>query len=189
MADRPIIFSGAMVRALVDGRKTQTRRLASSPLARCTIGDRLYVRESAWIAPAGWTDSPVNPMGPHRREVAYLADDRSGYTRAAAADYKLKLRPSIHMPRWASRLTLIVEGVRFEPLQAISWNDAVCEGCAGRRGPNPEFPDEWDPSPPEEYRDLWQSLHDKPGQRWEDNPDVLVLTFRVERANIDRLPA
>ena len=54
MTDRPIIFSGSMVRALLAGRKTQTRRLASSPLARCVIGDRLYVRE-AWAPLAACT--------------------------------------------------------------------------------------------------------------------------------------
>jgi hypothetical protein len=211
MTDRPIIFSAPMVRALLDGRKRQTRRLATSPLRKCEAGDRLYVRENAWIAPPGWTDSPINPMGPHRQEVAYQANDRSGYTRAAAADYKLKLRPSIHMPRWASRLTLIVEAVRVEPLQAISEADAVAEGVE----PPPSEREDRDRSVcprcggtglhgalgnnlgymevdcrdcdthAKRYRHLWTHLHG--ADSWEVNPSVVALTFRVVRGNIDRI--
>lgn len=193
MTDRPIIFSGLMVRALLEGRKTQTRRLATSPLRKCEPGDRLWVRETCWIAPPFWTDTPVNPCGPHRQEVAYKADDRRGYTAEAATDYKLKLRPSIHMPRWASRLTLIVEAVWVETLQAISSEDAIAEGVL-----ETEFYDRAEhkvaagaPWSPEKlaYADLWQSLHAGNGFGWEDNPDVLVLTFHVHHSNIDRIAA
>lgn len=186
MTDRPIIFSAAMVQALLAGRKTQTRRLASSPLARCAAGDRLYVREA--ISCGGVFSDVV--------EVRYRASESAGYTqsveqipldRAAQAE-KLpawpKYRPSIHMPRWASRLTLIVEDVRYQPLHAITLSEICAEGLASSI---------YDFKPVQRgfaaWQSLWDSLHDEPGERWEDNPDVVALTFRVERENIDQLLA
>lgn len=183
MTDRPIMFSAPMVRALIAGTKTQTRRLATSPLARAEVGDRLWVRE-AWSIASIFTDVA---------EVRYRASARAGYTEfveqvpvdligTAKATWP-QYRPGIHMPRWASRLTLFVAGVRTEPLQSISEDDALAEGID-----RIEFPDRGDWGwPQRRYRDLWQALHDKDGQRWEDNPEVLVLTFRVERGNIDRV--
>lgn len=239
MADRPIIFSAPMVRALLDGKKSQTRRLinpqppenvtSAGVIARSgegqtdewswlsgdptdmdswgfegefktryRPGDRLYVREAAWIAPPGWTDSPANPMGPQRQEVAYRADDRSGYTASAAADYKLRLYPSIHMPRWASRLTLTVEDVRVGRLQAISEGDAMAEGVhrifpegsAADTGPN-RYTVAIDggslnaPTARDAFKMLWETLHGP--DSWAANPFVVALTFRVERGNIDTL--
>ena len=102
-----------------------------------------------------------------------------------AAPYQQGLRPSIHMPRWASRMTLTVTAARRQRLWMITEADAIAESCAGRLGPNPDFPDEWDPSPEEEFGMLWNSLHNKPGERWADNPEIVALTFTVERRNID----
>lgn len=224
--DRPIIFSAPMVRALLAGRKTQTRRLVvkdlpaearytgvhyagdepdswffNSPVGprkvpvRFEEGDRLYVREACWIAPPAWTDSPVNPTGPNRQEVAYAADDRSGYTKEAAADYKLRLRPSIHMPRWASRLTLIVEGVKVERLHDISEADALAEGIVadpvkgfwvpGVEHPIKDFPWLSRATAREMYAALWDMLHGS--GEWVRNPFVVAVTFRVVRGNIDTL--
>jgi hypothetical protein len=210
--DKGIIFSAPMVRALLDGRKTQTRRLAKvrkgltlgeliehgesrhkgpfvehwatlEQLAppRYAPGDRLYVRESAWIAPPMWTDSPVNPMGPHRQAVAYKADDRSGYTANAAADYKLRLRPSIHMPRWASRITLDVTEVRIQRLQEITEADAKAEGVLPSGWEGSDVPGHFRIA----FRDLWNTLHTKPGERWEDNPWIVAVSFGVRLGNID----
>lgn len=227
MADRPIIFSAPMVRALLDGRKTQTRRLLNpqpvvfpvdadgtlcevgllhvegDPLPRITTGrvltdqcihmmcgDRLYVREACWIASPGWTDSPINPMGPHRQEVAYVADDRSGYTAGAAKDYKIRQRPSIHMPRWASRLTLTVTEVRVQRLQDISEADAIAEGlewvAPGKWAVDRTLPIIGD-DPRVVYSELWNSLHTKPGTSWEDNPWILAISFTVAQGNIDQI--
>lgn len=189
MADRPIIFSGPMVRALLYGGKTQTRRLFNRKRPYAAVGDRLYVREAAWIAPPGWTDSPVNPMGPWRQDVAYKADDRSGYTADAAKDYNLRFRTAILMPRWASRLTLIVEQVRVERLQDISEDDARAEGMVEALGgwAVDTYGSYWGNSAVNAFRLLWDGLHDKPGERWEDNPWVNALTFRVVRENIDQI--
>lgn len=198
MTDRPIIFSGPMVRALIDGRKTQTRRLATSPLRRVEAGDRLYVRESGIYfqgRPGGAGelfrhDVPNTPEtgiywsrnngGPG---ASYNVD---GCSRASALAGNAKVRPSIHMPRWASRLTLIVEGVRVEPLQAISEADAIAEGAA-RLAHDGEGHFFEHPTGTHicGYAGLWDHLHG--AGSWDENPQVVALTFRVELGNIDRL--
>jgi hypothetical protein len=191
MVDRPIIFSGAMVRALLAGRKTQTRRLATSPLRRCQPGDRLYVRE-AWRAD-GQVDA-IKPRELSQGEPIFYELDGGIRATGCVMIETGRLRPGMHMPRWASRLTLIAEAVRIEPLQLISEADAIAEGLIWRAMleswtamPSDTWPTFTDPR--RSYAGLWQSLHTKEGQRWDDNPDVVVLTFRVERANIDQVPA
>ena len=183
MTDKPIIFSAPMVRALLAGTKTQTRRVLK-PLPRRTIffdpktavldqfqeppyapGDRLWVREAfsyelldvdrnGFMPPWYWADG--NP-------------ESGDFTRP---------KPSIHMPRWASRLTLLVTDVRVQRLQEISRGDAMEEGCPFANmadGPNPR---DW-------YRGIWNSLHG-PGA-WDANPWVAALTFTVHRQNIDQM--
>lgn len=165
-ADLPIIFSGPMVRAIIDDRKTMTRRLAwrgtmeprvgaamlpikkPSPWQRVKPGDRLFVRENIWQAspypgtlPSGEPDESTKWSS---RLVHYAADGnppncanrhygpdglRNGAF-AAPDPYAVWLqRPSIHMPRWASRLTLLVTATKIERLQEISEEDARAEGC------------------------------------------------------------
>lgn len=85
-------------------------------------------------------------------------------------------RSSIHMPRWASRITLEITNIRVERLHDITEADAVAEGCPGLLGPNPDFPDEWDPSPVEEYRDLWNTINGSGS--WDANPWVWVVEFK-----------
>jgi len=225
VADRPIIFSGPMVRALLDGRKTMTRRVLKpqppadlglvgiyapkltavfgyvTPDADCKValrympGDRLWVRE-AWRIP--YMDNIYSPsdIAAHAIEagysspwsaIEYMADGERVNWKPVFGDPG-RVRAGMHMPRWASRLTLIVKGVRVQRVQDISEQDAIAEGCPGRLGPNPDFPDEWDPSPVEEYSGLWDELNARrPGCSWSDNPWVVALTFDVVKANIDAL--
>ena len=193
-----------MVRALLDGRKTQTRRLASSPLVRCAIGDRLYVRETwntfvlsqdletSWpTSEISKTDPTKDAEGRHHIVLDYPIDGLPGTDSG-----KGPWRPSIHMPRWASRLTLVVEDVRLAPLQSISRDDSIAEGLRLSSAVIEEFwrwPEPYDAghwlSPPAAYAWLWGQLHTDEGERWEDNPEVVALTFRVVRCNIDRVPA
>lgn len=110
------------------------------------------------------------------------------------------------MPREFSRLTLVVEDVRVEPLQAISEADAVAEGIvrigaefgAGTKattwdeGPNLYTINldggNWNaPTAAEVYQTLWKHLHGE--KSWDDNPFVVAITFRVEHGNIDRIAA
>lgn len=147
MTDRPILFSAPMVRALLDGTKTQTRRLLPNPeyygcptgdcphdtQAQCNqamientaddlrfaIGDRLWVKET-WRAGECW-DHKKPSLIPARVPVGYLAASRADGPNG-------KTRVSIFMPRWASRLTLTVTDVRVQRLKEISEDDAKAEG-------------------------------------------------------------
>jgi len=235
MADKPIIFSGPMVRALLEGRKTQTRRIlkpqpwnpelekdpdfdgwqshhafevkARQGILRSThgIGTRLWVREKfsglhrlESYPPSQWLAAQVDTYdGLEIEEAApiwYWADGnpkQGDWTRP---------RPSIHMPRWASRLTLTVTDVRVQRLQEISGDDALAEGICnadGRQLVNcygPECPTDNEKScnlhgcwgQREDFRDLWNSLHGP--DAWEANPWVVALTFDVHHCNIDALP-
>lgn len=188
MAERPIIFSAPMVRALLEGKKTQTRRIIKPPygtleymadgtwkpiFTKVFPGDRLWLREA-------WRQAYAKM--PFSEGIVYRADK----VRACGMDEysdRHKWGSPIHMPRKFSRLTLTVTDVRVQRLQDISEEDAKAEGCAGRLGPNPDFPDEWDPSPQEEFQALWQSIHG-PGS-WEATPWVAAITFTVEQRNID----
>jgi hypothetical protein len=220
MADHPIIFSGEMVRAILDGSKTETRRIVQK--ARFPDGswaDVIYpAAESGWIA---WQGA-VKP-GPHLAEftkqqyrigwpcpygipgdrlwvretwmaeelpvfgedgIRYRADgtflpiennrEASDRWSAARGDQPMETwRPSIHMPRWASRITLEIVNVRVERVQEISAADMDAEGMrwyAETYGnPYGSVYDTW--------RYLWDSLHAKRGYPWSDNPWVWVIEF------------
>lgn len=224
MTDRPILFSAPMVRAILEGRKTQTRRIfkprgfdfythpisgdrydeyqpyrdgtwdesriiGSGSMAAfgwgeglysylpCYPGDRLWVKET-WRSTPAYDDLAPSKMGGDE-PLNYLADD--GYFNWAEADGGKhgKTRVSIHMPRWASRLTLTVTDVRVERLQDISEADAVAEGIPADylehiHGPHG-------------FRDLWDSINGKrEGASWEANPWVVAISFDAEQRNIDQ---
>lgn len=238
MTDRPIIFSAPMVRALLAGRKTQTRRiLKPQPVQHApdlaftwgkftglwpddwfgnggeiddalpyAVGDRLYVRE-AWncfsFSQDGEVAWPAKRI-PTKREFDELAElgvrgdyqivyAESDRAREHFADQKW--RPSIHLPRWASRLTLTVSDVRVQRLQAISEEDCIAEGpklrgwadfgyMSALNGPMVETDQPHVSATPRTwYRELWDSLHGDGA--WDENPWVVALTFTVEKRNID----
>ena len=209
MTDRPILFSGPMVRALMEGRKTQTRRVFVPPppfdffddisveLAAGVItpkyapGDRLWVRE-AWR-----TLHTSDCLAPR-----HLAEDPSKVTFEADSHRRNplwafgKLRPGMFMPRWASRLTLHVTDLRVQRLQEISEADARAEGIEPR-----EIRPVHDIDQPAEtwwfgtengrataksaFRDIWDSLNAERAP-WASNPWVVAVTFRPVLGNIDR---
>lgn len=216
MADRPILFSASMVRALMDGRKTQTRRIIKpqppadvvrhcwydAPIYGFTAdevpsnswhtarlaavsGDRLWVRESHAIVPrtayrmSDGVQQTLRPEDNHDAAIYAAEWDRSKPG---------QWRPSIHMPRWASRLTLTVTDVRVERLQDISEDDAAAEGW-----PAPEdraktgiaeirdaYPIGW-------YAWLWDSINGRGA--WDKNPWVAAYSFTVKQKNIDEVDA
>ena len=183
MTDRPIIFSAPMVLALLEGRKTQTRRLASSPLRVVQPGDRLWVRESCDF------DIP-HDQSDRLAHVLYGADRAQAVVPMPGGNWAWKydrtsmgrMRPSIHMPRWASRLTLTVTDVRVQRLGRMSSSDARAEGP-----PIEPYDTAWADEDPRRwvlaFAALWDKLHG--AGEWEKNPEVVALSFTVERRNID----
>lgn len=202
MKERPILFSGSMVRAILAGTKTQTRLGAkmtsnghikepgghrrwhpADPDASLACpygqpGDRLWVRET-WHGTKG--EPNVYGNGCFRY---YRAD----YEDHPAYPQPFRWTPSIHMPRWASRITLEVTGVRVERLQDISEADAIAEGIEPftdfkptghwrryRDGGMNSYVD----NPITSYASLWEEING-PGS-WDANPWVWCVEFkRVE---------
>ncbi len=178
--ERPILFSAPMVRAILEGRKTQTRRVVKltdsghvkeprghrrwhpadpDVVLGCPYGqpgDRLWVRET-WRPAAEFLSECVGP-----KDIRYAA------TVSEAERATSKWRSPIFMPRWASRITLELTEVRIERLNAISLEDAAAEGWPGRESA--------DPNPYTWFSALWVSING-PGS-WISNPWVWVLKFR-----------
>ncbi len=222
MTDRPIIFSAPMVRALLDGRKTQTRRVLgnSGPgRGRSNIfsaqigwsdsyvmdpgnanwrerdtpyapGDRLWVRE-CWRTASAYDDLSPSQMG-GEEPIRYEADQTWqtwGWGRPHSTG---RHRAARHMPRWASRLTLLVTDVRVQRLQEISEDDAKAEGAddgfrqivAPGNCPEPRC-DGVHYGPLWHFRDLWNSIHGP--DAWDANPWVAAISFTVHRCNIDTM--
>ena len=183
--DVPMLLSAPLVRAVLAGRKTQTRRLGAR-WRKVEVGNLLWVREThAYVDDLHRGYDLDEPMA-----VAYRADMRVGVwggvplaatwlperdTQSYAWD-RVKWRPSIFMPRWASRITLDVVEVRRERLRAITVEDAVAEGID--MPATVSRPDGW-PGALERFVMLWNAINDKPGKRWADNPEVTVVRFEV----------
>lgn len=196
---RPILFSGAMVRAILDGTKTQTRRaMKPQPYVlpefddgtmawqqfdgdkpygdfRCpygVAGDLLWVRETLRY---DW----------EQETWRYDADTKIAsapeLVRPTPTRWPRAVVPTIHMPRSASRLTLYITDVRVERLQSITEDDAKAEGVAR---------DEYgslSQSFKGGFLDLWKTINDKPGERWSDDPFVWVISFKVHHCNVDAM--
>jgi hypothetical protein len=174
MSDRPILFTSEMVRAILDGRKTQTRRVVSAKhLALFDLGPVAMM--------SGWKDRPL-PYGKTGdrlwvRETFCDATD-FGWGRVlyrASGDACCRWKPSIFMPRSLSRITLEVTGVRVERLQDISSADCIAEGCPGDHGSIPDY--NYHATPAEHFRHVWKSINGP--ESWAINPLVWVIEFRV----------
>jgi hypothetical protein len=190
MTDRPIILDANAVRALRSGRKTQIRLLSTSPLRTCRSGDRLWVKESCagGRIPAGEAGEYFSAM--RSAEFVVFPDgwrqhrDGRGHPGPVPTSRKLQWTPAIHMPRWALRATLIVESVRIEPLRDIGRTDILAEGQLARfaglfwRWHKP-VRGVWRNSV-RAFAAMWNASHGTTGERWEDNPEVIVLDFQVE---------
>ena len=214
MKERGMIFNAEMVRALLDGRKTQARRPIKWKQTRFTeigeredgskwpwsedaehtcdfwhpcpfgaVGDRIWVRE-AYRFPASLDD--VSPTGVGEMAVATgyrkpwaptfyeftgtFIDGWKGFETPPKVSDAGKLRPSIHMPRWASRILLEITDVRVERLRSMSQDDARAEGVIAASGPLEAGL---------AFRELWDSIYGE--ESWQANPWVWVIEFkRVE---------
>ena len=248
MADKPMIMTGHSVRALLEGRKTQTRRvLKPQPEpwrdfhleGGCQIGDwkfetglrtedgkhhrfglwmhsafhesrfqllpyapgdRLWVKETFVIETSqegGWLDPPFNDGRPIKVvndqpewgqfwcQPHYRATDPTPdlYSDDDPGEPVCRWTSPIFMPRWASRLTLIVTDVCVQRVQDISEADAQAEGVRRSHAGGP-----WgEEGLIEDYADLWNNINAKRGYGWDENPWVAALTFKVDPHNIDVL--
>lgn len=209
----PLLFSGPMVRAILDGSKTQTRRLVKvdeSTLVsqwRVQPGDRIWVRET-WATIRDDCDDcgrcpscrryrrvmVQDDCDDNPRWVEYRADTGNKYPGDWPDDMGDdpdcgRWKPSIHMPRWASRLTLEVTDVRVERLQGIGVGEAKAEGvppaCSQCNGSSAVIPfgcescmdTGYERDPREDFASLWDSLNAKRAP-WSSNPWVVAYTFR-----------
>ena len=214
MTDRPILFSAPMVRALLHGRKTQTRRVArfvkangpywdintaggglicgsdqdvrfeGPDYAPFSKGDRLWVRETWGINHYAYCYDKIpksRPADVQDHEMVYFATEDD-----CEIINEMPRLPSMHMPRWASRLTLNVESVRVERLNDCSEADAVAEGLEW------VAPGKWavdrtlaivGDDPRRVYGELWDSING--AGAWDANPWVVAVTFDVRKGNID----
>ena len=175
---KPILFNTEMVRAILDGRKTVTRRVIHIPnygyfmtepprvVSRYQTGDILYVRET-WL--------PLD--GGHiidGRKYAYRADSTAD-SEQLRTRYGYKWRPSIHMPKEAARIFLRVQDVHVERVQEITGAECVREGI-----PKESLKEVGEAFTVGQFADLWDSTV-KPSDRalygWDANPWVWVIDF------------
>lgn len=186
MTDRPILMSAPMANALLDGRKTETRRLAWHPwkplsderggkvglggetrpnpfpteFRNPTVWQKAKPGDRLWVRET-WRDQ-LNTYG-----CGY----EPGYRATCCQPKMYRWRSSIYMFRWMSRLTLVVTRVRLQRLQEISHNDVTEEGASNVVEHENWFPRRWD------------LLHGDGA--WDENPQVVALTFTVHKTNID----
>lgn len=200
MREKPILFSEEMIRAILAGEKTQTRRVIKpqpkydhfshigagltglwcgylyldDPAweARCPYGktgDQLWVRET-FATPSKWDQyKPSELLDNWLRpdQLVYKATERY-----PDGDY-YKWRPSIFMPRWASRIQLQVESVRVERIQEISEKDALAEGTMHNGFVSKTV------SEVAVFKGLWDEINERRGYGWEKNPWVWVVEFSM----------
>ncbi|MHC9326617.1 ASCH domain-containing protein [Klebsiella variicola] len=213
MKERGMIFNSEMVRAILAGRKTQTRRPIKWKQTRFTeigeredgskwpwsedaehacdfwhpcpfgaVGDRIWVRET--FCPVDDTQYGGEKWVDYRATPRYEASHPAGWDSAPNDAEALKWRPSIHMPRWASRILLEITDVRVERLNAISEEDARAEGiidggCLNCGEPEPCGCANPEPDATDAFAYLWQSIYGQ--ENWNANPWVWVISFkRVE---------
>lgn len=200
ITEYPIIFSSESVKAILDGRKTQTRRiikLPKEPKEGCgkanwdlaTKPQWAKDNEFAFIDMAFPTDTYPTMARCSYGKVGDLLWVKEGWACAGdirmqargavvyKADYgdtgKFKFKSPIHMPKWAARIWLEITGIKVETLQEITIEDIWAEGRS------PSLSDDEDYSAGYEwFADLWDSINAKRGFGWESNPWVWVIEFK-----------
>ena len=187
MKERPILFSAEMVKAILDGRKTMTRRVCKyqpsmsvrkagsmwgikggdalwhfgHKIVSCPYGqpgDRLWVRETFGVC------TFCGKVGAYRATPTGECGDACWACNRTIEKWK----PPIFMPRWASRIALEITAVRVERVQDIGDEDAEAEGLSWCNAASPR----------DKFQCLWNSLNAKRGYGWDANPWVWVLSFK-----------
>lgn len=197
MTEKPILFSTDMVKAILDGQKTQTRRLVKpQPPPRLDGDAGMYKYRNGWrYGDVEYENNNFVELPPYQpddllwvRETWAKSSDCGHYNHIhknrrylyKATDHCAnKWKPSIHMPRRAARIFLNVVDTRLEKLQDISRWDIDAEGCPFRCESDEGIPDKqlaW-------FVDLWESLYSKRGYGWDSNPWVWVIEFKISRGD------
>lgn len=198
MRERGIIFNAEMVRAILDGRKTQTRRVMNNQ--PCTLsGETISVQQDdfnfRWAGDlhndtSGWFSCPLGKVGDRlwvretfktgvctESTIAYKATHKPSDLEEGWYE-EIKWTPSIHMPRRYSRITLEITDVRVEQLQDISKQDAISEGAPqghysidviSKRFGFPDFSRSW-------FAQIWMDIYGE--DSWSSNPWVWVIEFK-----------
>lgn len=174
MKEHPLIYQAWSIPLLLDGTKTQTRRVPVERYRNWQVGDRIWVRETWWK-----NSSEIL----NRVKVLYDCEiDEWECDKLNKMGWKKK--PSIHMPRWACRIILEIIGLREEHIQDISREDALAEGVENY---NLEFDGRVYKavglSLRTRFHALWDSINKKRGYGWVANPIVKVIEFRLENHN------
>lgn len=231
--EHPILFNGEMVRAILDGRKIQTRRvirrqpprwvkiveaavgrfvtmLGRHPSGKCghekcacipVPGNSMWTEKCPYGQPGNrlWVRESIrgNIVEPGTWRITYVADGASVDLSRNLPGYGLSpllgitksrpVVPSIHMPRWASRITLEVVSVRVERVQEISRDDAIAEGIESSWDGSAHWYKDYSKGaisqfkqrPVWSFRSLWDSINAKRGLGWDVNPYVWVIEFKV----------
>ncbi|HDL7179847.1 TPA: hypothetical protein PXN30_002744 [Yersinia enterocolitica] len=187
MNEKPILFNAEMVNAILSGRKTQTRRIMGNQPAGQDL-ETVHVRHNddfnfQWYGNLGESSYFPCPLGKPGDQLwvreAFAAGLCTESTLAYRATHKtedleegwgetIKWTPSIHMPRWASRINLLITGVRVERLQDISDADASAEGCKISSMQSGECLSDM-------FARLWKSIYGD--ESWQANPWVWVIEF------------
>ncbi len=197
--ERPILFNSEMVRAILDGRKIQTRRVIKPqprlPLVKTYGGywrndysvellDQADASQK-WNCPYGkigdrlWVRETFRPYS-----CGYDSKTKSPVEYKAAmfnSQSDINWKSSRYMPKWAARIWLEITGIRVERVQDI---DAVEAEAEGMRRPKRLCPDRHDEYILERFQRLWDSINTKRGFGWDENPWVWVIEFkRIEDSN------
>ena len=204
--EHPILVKGRLVRAILEGRKTQTRRvIRPEPFkpgeewssktvtqawnggfvdVRCPFGNeghQLWVRET-WCRAVDPITSKLNGKAHYQADgQEVILDDGDGFsTTNKDGSLASPWKPSIQMPRWASRIQLLVTGIRIQRIREISEEDAFAEGIPVDARKEAMTPGgfvraDW---PQWTFHQLWDSSNKKRGFGWDANPWVWVVEFK-----------
>jgi hypothetical protein len=177
--EHPILFNGEMVRAILDGRKTMTRRVVDRDMWDCLddgVPSDQQIIETDDTPMGGVQATRFCPYG-YPGDMLWVKETFNGTTETGIAYRATEpqmdgapWRPSIHMPRWASRITLEVTAVKVERVQDITGEDAMAEGVLGHGGDKSRALTE--------FMVLWNKINESRGYGWSVNPWVFAVAFR-----------
>lgn len=198
MTEKPILFTGENVRSILEGRKTQTRRVIKPqpvPIGTSAVDRFEYFDDGLWLPTSKSGKSGI--FLPSKYRCPYGTEGNRLWVRenwattlsgvptdgiAYKADYPadraktIKWKSPIHMPRWASRITLKVLNIRVERIQQITARECWAEGIERICEPSTKF--EKSAAALDDFMLLWNRINGPRGFGWDVNPWVWVVEFK-----------